>query len=1394
MALVNNDNESQYGSIDEVAQHERQMSSFKRTSIVLLVVCGMVAGAGLFTMGQNAAQTTSAEVADVQAVFAEDAPVEAVEGEEAVITEGQDCPAGSDAPKGDECAPCPPGKHKRTDGRNMCQDCQPGHITETEGVSVPCSQCAIGKFAPGGTDFCTDHQICKGADGTGVQGVTSAGTASSDVVCNDCEYGYNTLTDDSRSPCYKMTDMDGDGLFDRLPPAWDEGMDFDRREKPGSGGEFDKCPFDETNDVDGDGICDGVVPLHFWIAHLEEHSPEFYPKGAWRVDQCPKDPTNNDDKDRKCDNTSEDDKVGTWDFYSNNMAGWKEKGTEAFEVKVVDDRVPGLDARRFIFDERVVEVCAKGPESIEAMFSITNGRYDWTENDERILAMRDVSNDMIALREAEKDERWRAQFKEDIASYALEIIDEKDLIRFKAHAAKRAMHKLEDKRNQLEEVLKHAETEAEIAEDKNAAMAAVKAATEELEEMQAQVDQAVDDLPSEIAKMKLANFLPPTCDKLCMDHNLRCTTGKIVYAVDSSRDTARGTLDNEIQAIREDLDEKLSYRTECEMWYGQAKAKVTEISSRGGDAQKLMGRAQELHDELLDLSHSIEDLVGQKKVLENQLSSCSPQNQEDDDARDAEREEALDIKRAAVSAKLQALEGALSGAKATKAAAGDDDEKRQAATVVAMVQAEIDQTNAEMDRLTFASTGCLDEAEEAEEQLQCTCSFDPEPIKEESWSMSEVCTTCHLGQTRGTTGTTGTVFTIKKNTLRFSLRGEPTQQNFVKITIMDKGQAMVKGKMPGAKTLEGRPYFQEGVSNKRRDDGDMGEEGEAEWYPVEWDLTEYTGRDGFIQIGHFDKEKDMSIDEFEFFEDFSGCLPSCMAVRDGVCNGGDETCFYFEEDLVPYVQVKSAGHGHGTFCRASFGTGTKLGGGIISMGYDYADWTDEYPTILPMLEAREQMVLDHDKEKALWLQKEKDKGLNDHLETSDGESDGWMMSSSEMRVELNKIDEDWEDKYIEADRAILAARNLAKDQARELTMGIDQIQLNIAEKYRTQALLRPEKDDLTLEEQEAGREAEIDAQIEGLTEEIQALKVEKFAQEDILTAMVGDDAGWAGAVLDYLTIKRLPRCMYLEMRGSHYAISLPEAGATLWAYEPEPSLDNGSVDGSHCVYNTIKPRCVAVSKGSGEFEKTMRATCKEEIFEGNCLNQCERFFCSSSYDKDGNGAQDTGDRDACGKDDGESPGAFDRCANCCGRLSVHEGWSSCLTRRRRRRLREAVKSNKQMKAFDAEGEEGYTYSKHECAQACLVSEGCVAYDVRNGACIIARECDAKAGEGDGFRTGKWMVRKGLEREQLGMEPENTKKKRKRRPRPPPAVDPEVAALLDEVADAADDVEDMGEGR
>merc|ERR1719409_1504950 len=211
--------------------------------------------------------------------------------------------------------------------------------------------------------------------------------------------------------------------------------------------------------------------------------------------------------------------------------------------------------------------------------------------------------------------------------------------------------------------------------------------------------------------------------------------------------------------------------------------------------------------------------------------------------------------------------------------------------------------------------------------------------------------------------------------------------------------------------------------------------------------------------------------------------------------------------------------------------------------------------------------------------------------------------------------------------------------ARNITLRIDEFQLQIAQAYANQSFVRGDFDRLQ----------KADVAYDAL---ILQLRTDRIETQKELQALVGEDAGWAGAVLDYLSIRHLPRCLFIEMRGSHFAISLPDPGATLWAYEPETSLDNGSVMGTHCVYNTIKPRCVAVSKGSMGFVKEMRATCLEEVFTGTCLNQCERFFCSEAYDKDGNGqGKDVADRDACGKDDGDSPGAFDRCANCCGRLT-----------------------------------------------------------------------------------------------------------------------------------------------
>merc|ERR1719506_3360034 len=852
-----------------------------------------------------------------------------------------------------------------------------------------------------------------------------------------------------------MSDLDGDGLFDRLPPAWEDGMDFDTCETPPSGGEFDPRPFDEYNDKDGDGICDGVAPLTFWKPHLEENSPDYYPKGAWRVDQCPQDPNNNADKDRKCDNRSEDDKVISWDFYSNGLTGWTDK-QEVFEVNVVDQEVPQLDARRFVFDERVVEVCEKGPAKVE--------------------------------------------------------------VRYEAHVAKHALHALEKQRDELEDQFEAAEHHAEVAGDDDELFQGegIEEIAHALEAKKHEIAVAKSNLPPEIAEMEMKNFLPPSCEKLCMDHNLVCTSGKVVYnkvrGDDGSVSNEENLTENEIQAVREDLAERMKYHQDCTMWKDQA-------------CIKKLPRCGELKDELIMVQKEIEELTGKKKDLENQLSSCSPANQEQDDHDNEVRSERLEIEYKKVYAKRESLDAALAtGEKALKNANADD-EKRQASILLAMVKEEMREVEHEIARLDFAQTGCLDPAEEADEHLQCVCSYDPEPVKEETWSMSTVCTTCFAANKRGLTGTMGTSFKIKKGTMRFAMLGEETPTNFVKLTILDKGTALVAGKMPGPRLTEGRPYHQEAVSNKLKVDPETGEAKEPEWYPVEWDVSEYVGRMAVLSINHYDKEKMMAVDDFEFFNDESGCLPSCMAVRDGVCNGGDETCFYFEEDLVPYVQVKSAGHAMGTYCRASFGPGSKLGPGIISMGYDYADWTDNDPTVLPLIQEREAMVLQHDAEKSEFLRKEKERG----------QKTDWMMTSSEMKVELGEIDEKWFELILEQDRKITAQRNLRKDMARNITIIVDDLQLQIAQAYADQSYARGDLDKLMndpdmieLREQdlnndgvadEPARLQAKDTEYDGL---ITQLKEEKMGHQDELKGLVGDDAGWAGSTLDYLALRNLP--------------------------------------------------------------------------------------------------------------------------------------------------------------------------------------------------------------------------------------------------------------------------------
>merc|ERR1711988_1190232 len=87
------------------------------------------------------------------------------------------------------------------------------------------------------------------------------------------------------------------------------------------------------------------------------------------------------------------------------------------------------------------------------------------------------------------------------------------------------------------------------------------------------------------------------------------------------------------------------------------------------------------------------------------------------------------------------------------------------------------------------------------------------------------------------------------------------------------------------------------------------------------------------------------------------------------------------------------------------------------------------------------------------------------------------------------------------------------------------------------------------------------------------------------------------------------------------------------------------------------------------------------------------------------------------------------------------------------------------------------------------------FDVRNGACIITTACDATQGEGDGFRTGKWYIKVGTTREEMGMEPHGTpKKKRVRKNKPAPPLPADINEIMDVAVIAQDLVDDpMTEG-
>jgi len=200
----------------------------------------------------------------------------------------------------------------------------------------------------------------------------------------------------------------------------------------------------------------------------------------------------------------------------------------------------------------------------------------------------------------------------------------------------------------------------------------------------------------------------------------------------------------------------------------------------------------------------------------------------------------------------------------------------------------------------------------AESSAVCKCVPDEAPVKIIGYSGNTKCAACFASSGEaGNTGEMSTEFKIKKNTFSFLMSGDPSAMNYVKLTV--KNSKVAKA----SKALEGMPFITQTVSG-------------VGWYPVEWDVSSYVGETAVLTVKDFDPNASVAVDSFGQFNDKHECLPSCMKIQDDTCAG--ETCFYFENDEVPYTKVKAVDEGiSGMYCRAG---SRKAGGSPIGPGIE----------------------------------------------------------------------------------------------------------------------------------------------------------------------------------------------------------------------------------------------------------------------------------------------------------------------------------------------------------------------------------------------------------------------------------------------------------------------------
>lgn len=215
----------------------------------------------------------------------------------------------------------------------------------------------------------------------------------------------------------------------------------------------------------------------------------------------------------------------------------------------------------------------------------------------------------------------------------------------------------------------------------------------------------------------------------------------------------------------------------------------------------------------------------------------------------------------------------------------------------------------------------------------------------------------------------------------------------------------------------------------------------------------------------------------------------------------------------------------------------------------------------------------------------------------------------------------------------------------------------------------------------------------------------------------------------------LPRCFNIELRGSHIAVTVAEAilgnnkPRRTFAYSPAPQLSPLA----HCVYPTLKARCVAHSKPSAAFDEQKAVLCNSMVYRPTCFDQCYSIHCPYHGEQ------------ACGNSK-----SFQDCATCCDNNSNEA--SGCF--RRRRRLGGA--GSKPMALL---GEDDATYTENECAASCLDMDGCIGFQVKKGMCLLTDKCGKGSDDGS-FERGTWNIH-------IDESFEAPKRRRRRRKKPVP---------------------------